>query len=97
MAGVTDRYQYYPQGSGVYYPIRQTGLRDPTGLLPRGVASKLWSKQNIAQDPFFTSIKGKAVYDSVVPSYFSQIGRGRSDPLQLGRKKRTTRRKKKLF
>ena len=77
MAGNTQPYLFDPRGDGVRAPIRQTAIRNPTGLLAPAVAAKLWMRRRAARKPFASAINGLSVYSHVEPSAFSQFGRGR--------------------
>lgn len=86
MAGITQNYMFDPAGDGIRFPIRQTAIVNPNGLLPRGVAAKLWARRHAAPDPFASAITSRYNASDVVPSAFAQFGRGsKADPLKLGR------------
>lgn len=93
-------YLFFPQGDGVRAPIRQTAIRNPSGLLPRDTSTRLYQRRKAAPNPFATAIRSLPQYGQVRASAFSQMGRGRwgsdsipppffggsmSDPLGLGK------------
>jgi hypothetical protein len=76
MAGITQNYIFDPRGDGVRYPIRQTAARGSGGLLPPGVASKLYARRHAKPNVFASTITSRYNAANVIPSSFSQYGRG---------------------
>ena len=73
-------YIFHPEGEGVYAPVRQALLKWKDGNFSPSASAELWRKQKRKPHPFASAITSRYNITDVIPSEFSQAGKGKKHP-----------------